>query len=107
MLAAVLYGRVVAERGSAVPREIGGHRVLRYQIYVLGVRDEIEDVAAVIACDNDQEAIRKVRLLVDSHEIELWAGSRIVHRLHAACPTAPAASRSILQGEHALVAADS
>ena len=45
----------------------------RYQIYVLGVRDEIEDVAAVIACDNDQEAIRKVRLLVDSHEIELWA----------------------------------
>jgi hypothetical protein len=87
--------------------EIGGHRVPRYQIYVLGIGDEIEDVAAVIACDNDQEAIRKVRLLVDSHEIELWAGSRIVHRLHPARPTAPPANRSVLQVEHGLVAADS
>jgi hypothetical protein len=52
-----------------------------YQLYLFGACDEIEDVTAVINCGDDMEAIRKVELLANGHDIELWDGSRFIRRI--------------------------
>ena len=37
-----------------------------------------------LVCDSDDEAIAKAKRLVESHDVELWCGERLVTRLKAA-----------------------
>jgi hypothetical protein len=40
--------------------------------------DHVAGVPIIITCDNDQDAIREAKKMVDGHDIELWDGARFV-----------------------------
>lgn len=40
-----------------------------------------------IVCGDDSEATEKAKRLVNGHDVELWAGSRMVVRLHPQSPS--------------------
>jgi hypothetical protein len=35
----------------------------------------------VVVCDSDRDATEKAKALLDSHDIEIWQGARVVTRL--------------------------
>lgn len=51
-----------------------------YYAYRIGENGHIENRVELI-CDNDSEAKRLARQLVDGHAIELWQGTRMIDRL--------------------------
>jgi hypothetical protein len=60
-------------RGAVVAME-------EYRVYTVGPDGHIIGVEAMV-CANDEEAIKRTKRLVDSHDVELWSGSRLVIRL--------------------------
>jgi hypothetical protein len=55
-----------------------------YRIYTLSDGNKIAEPPRVVTCDNDQEAIEQATQLLDGHDIEVWAGARVVSRLRPA-----------------------
>ena len=53
-----------------------------YYAYVIGKDGHIANRIDVL-CDNDEEAIRAAKQLVDSHAIELWQEARKITTLQA------------------------
>ena len=51
-----------------------------YYVYRIGEDGHIEHRVELI-CDDDSEAKRLARQLVDGHTIELWQGTRMIERL--------------------------
>lgn len=51
-----------------------------YRVYILTESNMIVGASKVISCDNDADAIGQARKMLDSHALELWAGSRKVAR---------------------------
>jgi hypothetical protein len=51
-----------------------------YRAYTVGLDGHIIGFEPMV-CANDEEAIKRTRRLVDSHDVELWSGARLVARL--------------------------
>jgi hypothetical protein len=54
-----------------------------YRVYTIGPDGHIFKADHMI-CDNDDEAISRVRVIVAEHPVEIWSGSRFVIRLDPA-----------------------
>jgi hypothetical protein len=54
-----------------------------YRIYVTTTDGHITAPAALIECDNDQEAIGKAKQFVNGRAVELWEGARLIMRFPA------------------------
>ena len=48
-----------------------------YYAYVMGQDGHIQNRIALL-CDDDEEAKRLAKQLVDGHDVELWQGTRMV-----------------------------
>ncbi|MBR0755355.1 hypothetical protein JQ604_24490 [Bradyrhizobium jicamae] len=51
-----------------------------YYAYVMGHDGHIQNRIAIL-CDDDEEAKRLAKQLVDGHDVELWQGTRMVATL--------------------------
>jgi hypothetical protein len=58
----------------------GTFGVVEYRAYTVGRDGHIIGFEPLV-CANDAEALEKVKRLVESHDVELWSGSRFVIRL--------------------------
>jgi hypothetical protein len=52
-----------------------------YRIYVLNHSGRVEHPPAVVQHEDDATAIDHAKQVLDGHDIELWAGPRLVIRL--------------------------
>lgn len=50
----------------------------RYRVYFVDRAGYIAAPAEVIICLNDEDARQKARLLIDTRDVELWQGARLV-----------------------------
>ena len=59
----------------------GGSRekTATYRAYLIGKGDRIENATHILA-ENDEEAVKQARQLVDGHAVELWDRSRMIAR---------------------------
>lgn len=55
-------------------------RVPEYRVYELSHGNQIAGMRVVVS-DSDRDAIEKAKALLDSHDIEIWQGARVVTRL--------------------------
>jgi hypothetical protein len=55
-----------------------------YRFYTLKRTNEIAGPPGILQCADDREAIIAARKLLDSHDIEIWQGARVVIRLQPA-----------------------
>jgi hypothetical protein len=53
-----------------------------YRAYIVGLDGHIIGVEPMV-CANDEEGIKRAKLLVKDHSVELWCGSRLVIQLPA------------------------
>jgi len=51
-----------------------------YRAYVVGEDGHFVGCEAIV-CGDDVEAAERAKRLVDGHDVELWAGARLVARL--------------------------
>jgi hypothetical protein len=63
---------------------IGAALVPDYRVYVLNDGGHIERPPHIVPCKDDQSAIAHAIKLVDSHEVEVWEGPRLVANIR--CP---------------------
>jgi hypothetical protein len=61
---------------------------LLYRAYILGPDGHITKRIDLF-CIDEQEAIRRARLLADHHPVELWDGARMVERFEPDAPGCP------------------
>jgi hypothetical protein len=54
-----------------------------YRVYTLLKPDKIAGRADVVTCATDAEAVVKARRFLQSNDIEVWQGARMVGRLNA------------------------
>ena len=54
--------------------------MLDYRAYMLDEDDHIIRFEPLV-CASDDEAVASAKRLVDGHDVELWAGARLVARL--------------------------
>jgi hypothetical protein len=52
-----------------------------YRIYKLNAQGHVTGHALVLICEKDADVIRKVKSLVDGHDVEILEGDRLVGRL--------------------------
>jgi hypothetical protein len=53
-----------------------------YRVYTLLKADKIAGRADVVTCATDAEAVVKARRFLQSNDIEVWQGARMVGRLN-------------------------
>ena len=53
-----------------------------YRVYTLLKADKIAGRADVVTCASDAEAVVKARRFLQSNDIEVWQGARMVGRLN-------------------------
>ena len=53
-----------------------------YYAYIIGDDDHIRGRVEIV-CEDDEEAKRLAKQLVDGHAVELWQQTRKVHRFEA------------------------
>jgi len=51
-----------------------------YRIYAVDKNTSAIKAVSVIQCGDDEDAVKKVKPLVDGHDIELWEGMRLVSK---------------------------
>jgi hypothetical protein len=52
-----------------------------YRIYKMVGDKRIPGPPQVFTCGDDEEAVAKVKLVLDGHDIEVWQGAHLVSRL--------------------------
>ena len=53
----------------------------QYRVYAFDVRGHIDAPPRILECDNDKEAIRRARQLVDGKPIEVWLDAACLIRI--------------------------
>ena len=49
----------------------------QYRVYRLNNK-HIAGPPVIVVCDNDEDAIKQAKQLIDGHDLELWDGRRFV-----------------------------
>jgi hypothetical protein len=55
----------------------------KYRVYTIIKSDKIAGRADVVTCATDAEALVKARQFLQSNDLEIWQGARMVSRLNA------------------------
>jgi hypothetical protein len=51
------------------------------RLYTISKADHITRPPSIIDCNNDHDALERVKQLIDGYDIELWDGARFVARI--------------------------
>jgi hypothetical protein len=54
-----------------------------YRVYRLNQQGHVDEVPRLIRCANDEDALRRARLLHESQAVEIWQGARLVSKIAA------------------------
>jgi hypothetical protein len=54
-----------------------------YRVYQIDKKGHILGPAEVITCDDEEEAVRKAKSLVNGHDLEVWQGEPYLGRLQS------------------------
>ena len=54
-----------------------------YRVYTIIKSDKVAGRADVVTCATDAEALVKARQFLQSNDLEMWQGARMVSRLNA------------------------
>ena len=57
--------------------------MLNYRVYTIIKSDKVAGRADVVTCATDAEALVKARQFLQSNDLEIWQGARMVSRLNA------------------------
>ena len=68
----------MAESTVTLPPEIGSAICRNIEFYTL---TDSNRIAVNVFCDDDQDAIQQAKQWLDSHDLEVWRGVRLVTRL--------------------------
>lgn len=52
-----------------------------YRVYPIDEKGHIVGSPKILTCDEEEEAVRKAKSLVNGHDIEVWQGNRYLGRL--------------------------
>jgi hypothetical protein len=60
-----------------------------YRIYKLNAQGHVTGPALILVCEKDADVIRKVKSLIDGHDVEILERSRLVARLKSGATYPP------------------